>query len=387
MKVAIVTHDVKSSDGQGRVNLELVRFLSAAGHQVHIYANQVEAGLLGLPGLVWHRIPILVARPDLLKCVEFMLRVSPLLWTRRYDILHLNGAVALVRHHVNTAHFVHRTWLAGGFAEVPGWRGLYHRFYRRYNAWLEGVVFRRARRVVGVSRKAAGEVREHCGLPAEVVRCVPNGCDAPLPPLSGEERERLRQEFWPGLSPDELLVGFAGDLRTSRKGIDTVLRAMARLRGSPARLVVAGPMADHVYPAMAEELGLGAQVRFIGFRRDLSRFFQALDCFVFPSRYETFGLVVTEAAAAGCPLLLSGPRHIGAAGLFREGDGAMFLDDPEDVGQLAAKLESLLLDPKLRLRLGAGARQAVREWGWEQMARAYESLYQEVLARQRTPAR
>jgi glycosyltransferase involved in cell wall biosynthesis len=381
VKVAIVTHDVKASDGQGRVNLELVRYLSGAGHQVHIYANQVDPGLVGLPGVVWHRVPVRMARPDLLKCVEFMTRVSLMLRSHRCDILHLNGAVALVHHHVNTAHFVHRTWLAGGFTEVPGLRGIYHRLYRRYNAWLEGVVFGRALRVVGVSPKAADEVQRHCGLPAGMVRCVPNGCDPPPPALSAPERERLRQELWPGLAPDELLAGFAGDLRTSRKGIDTVLRAMDRIRGERVRLVVAGSTADSLYPAMAEALGLGGQVRFLGFRRDLGRVFQALDCFVFPSRYETFGLVVTEAAAAGCPLLISGPRHCGAAGLFRDEGGAVFLADPADDGELAARLEHLLQDPERRLRLGAEARQAVRGWGWQQMGEAYEALYREVLQR------
>lgn len=375
MRVALVTHNVRQGDGQGRVCLELVRHLAAAGHEIDLYANRVEEPILRLPGVTWRRVAIWLPTPNLIKCLEFLLRATVMLQARHYDVIHLHGAVALVRHQVNTAHFVHGAWLAGGFPEVAGWRGVYHRLYRHVNTGLERLVFGRASRVVAVSPKVADEIHRFLPVAAEAVRCINNGCDTPAPALGAAEREQVRQELWPGLAPHELLVGFAGDIRTARKGIDTVIRAMARLRGAPVRLVVAGATAESPYPAMVAQLGLGEQVRFLGYRRDLSRLFGGLDCLAFPTRYETFGLVVTEAAAAGCPLLISGPAYCGAAGLFPDGQAALWLADPADDADLARKLEYLRTEPGLRRSLGTAAVRAAAAWSWEQMGRAYAELY------------
>ena len=377
--MALVTHNVIPSDGQGRVCYELVRYLCGAGHQVHVYANRVDPGLPQWAGVTWHRVPVWLEKPNLLKCIEFMVRATFMLMGHRYGVVHVNGAVALVRHHVNTAHFVHRAWLAGGFREVPGLRGSYHRLYRHVNSWLEAVVFRRACRIVAVSPKVSTEILSSVSLPAERVQCINNGCDTPQPPLAPHTRQELRQQLWPGLSPDDLLVGFAGDIVTTRKGVDTVIRAMVRLRGEPVRLVVAGATQSSPYPATVTELGLESQVRFLGFRRDLSRVFQALDCFVFPTRYDTFGLVATEAAAAGSPLLLSNPTFCGAAGLFRDGDSALFIHDPADDREVAEGLLHLLRNPVERRRLGAAAQGTAAGWTWEQMGQAYVNLYRTVL--------
>ena len=121
----------------------------------------------------------------------------------------------------------------------------------------------------------------------------------------------------------------------------TAARLSVPFRAAGAEI---GPHGEHVEAAHLHPLG---QLDAAGMARELAQ----RPIFVSAARFEPFGLAVLEAAAAGCPLVLS------EIGTFRElWSGAALFVDREDDAAYAAAITRLLDDPDLRMRLGEAAR-------------------------------
>lgn len=182
------------------------------------------------------------------------------------------------------------------------------------------------------------------------------------------EGARLRTSLGAGDGPTWLFAGSGW----RRKGLDTALRALAAAEG---QLWVAGRDAVAPWQRLAEELGVGARVRFLGPRRDLETVCAAADALLLPTRYDAFANVCLEAAAAGLPVVTS--RANGAAELL-EGAGVV-VKDAEDAGAFAEAL-ARLADPTLRARLGAEARRVAEAHGWPAHIAALRDLYRRIAA-------
>jgi glycosyltransferase involved in cell wall biosynthesis len=116
------------------------------------------------------------------------------------------------------------------------------------------------------------------------------------------------------------------------------LRALAALRDrgfSGVRLVVVGdgPEAGRLRD-IAVELGVDGFVEFAGFRHDVERYIASSDIVLGPSRYEPFGMVAAEAAAAGKPVVAS--RVGGLREIVVDGETGL-LFNPDDHDGLAEK--------------------------------------------------
>ncbi|MBI1800580.1 MAG: glycosyltransferase family 4 protein [Chloroflexi bacterium] len=167
-----------------------------------------------------------------------------------------------------------------------------------------------------------------------------------------------------------------------RKNISLLIRAFQRLsrRGVKAQLVIAGRrgwLADEVF-ALAGQLGLGDQVKFIGAlsRPELVGLYNAARLLVLPSLYEGFGLTALEAMACGTPVVVSNvsslPEVVGDAGLTV---------DPQDEAGLAEAMRRLLEDDALRDSLREAGLQRAQRFSWERAARETLDVYHQAAAR------
>ena len=140
--------------------------------------------------------------------------------------------------------------------------------------------------------------------------------------------------------------------------LERTLEACARVKAD-FRLALAGqgPHEKEVR-RLAEELGLSDRVLFTGHIGDadaLNALFRRAALFLFPSRYDTSGLVVREAAAMGTPSVVV--RGSSAAEGIRDGEnGFLCADDP---GDLARVIEAALADPDALARIGEHARDTI----------------------------
>ncbi len=175
-----------------------------------------------------------------------------------------------------------------------------------------------------------------------------------------------------------LRLMFAGRLRYY-KGLDTLLRALARPGTPPVRLAVygGGPMGP-AWERLRDELGLGETVRFHGEVDDatLLRAYQDAELFVLPCncRAEAFGTVLLEAMACALPCLTC---EVGSGTSWVVRDGVTGCVVPHsDPPAMAAAIRRLARDRSALRALGeAGRRRVEADFTHEAMARGVSDAY------------
>ncbi|MDP9156666.1 MAG: glycosyltransferase family 4 protein [Pseudomonadota bacterium] len=373
MKIAIVTHVVRHNDGQGRVNYEIARAALAEGHQVTLLASHVAPELASETRLRWVAIKVGRFWPTkLFKQQVFALKTA--LWLKKhkkdYDVLHVNGFISWTKADVNTAHFVHGGWLRSPYYPFKLTGGLwsaYQVIYSHVNAKLEHWAYQRSKIIAAVSEKVAVEIRAN-GTESERIEVIYNGVDTTAftaARRTGSDRAQFQ------LPDDACLLLFVGDLRTPRKNLDTVLKALLELPSS-VHLAVAGYIPGSPYPDEAKALGIGDRVHFLGLVKNMPTLMHSVDAFVFPSRYEAMSLSLLEALAAGLPVITA--KTAGGAEIIGT-DCGIVLDDPDDATALAGAVMKLADAPELRREMGVAARQLADQFRWARMARRYLDLY------------
>ncbi len=235
---------------------------------------------------------------------------------------------------------------------------------------------RRADHLIADSASALADLEER-GLVAPTGGTrIYLGVEPRFRPQPPEQVARYRQTA--GLArPYALYLG----INKPHKNLPALLRAWAQLP-APLRdahaLVLAGAQ-DARYaegPALADALGLGESVRFLGGvqEADLPLLYAGATCFVFPSLYEGFGLPILEAMACGAPVACSSVSSMPEVA----GDAAL-LFDPAREGEIAAALTDLLTDEPLRRRLAQAGQARARQFTWERTAAETLSVYRRLL--------
>ncbi len=201
------------------------------------------------------------------------------------------------------------------------------------------------------------------------LRFEPEVVDAP--------RQTDRQSF--GLTSEDRVIAFVGQFN-ERKNPVALLRAIARIRHLDrlrCLFVGTGPLRD----ALEKEvrmLGLERVCSVLDFQPDIRGLMRSMDVLVLPSREESFGLVLVEAAAFGKPVIAT--RTQGPTEIVAEGETG-YLVEVDDDAQLADRLETLLNDEAKRRRMGSAALRRVRElFSAEQNTRKLQQVIDDVLS-------
>lgn len=369
MRLAIVTHNVIRGDGQSRVALEIARFALAQGVSVSLLADRVNAEIRDL-GAQWIPVNPRFQRVHLFKVREFAHRANQILGQRRdeFDTVQAFGFSLSRSHAFNNSQFVHKAWAqspmhTSRMRQSP--YSAYQWLYTRLNTRWERQAYQKAEVVIASSHEIKDQIAR-IGVPKERIHVIWNGVDL--------------TEFHPGVAPrgplglpeDVPLAVFAGDIRTPRKNLDTVLHALVDV--PELHLAVVGSTEHSPYPEMAAKLRIDQRVHFLGFRRDVAVIMRAADMFVFPTHYEPFGLVITEAMASGIPVVIS--RCAGAAELIEDGVNGILLEDASNATMLTNFLRQLTEAPELRRRIGEAARATAEQHSWTYMAEAHLRLYE-----------
>jgi len=242
-----------------------------------------------------------------------------------------------------------------------------------WNAWL-GAQCRGASAIVTVSDFSKRELVEFLGLPPGKVHRIYNGVRSIGTRVT---EDQLRERF----NLRGPLVSYLGR-QDPYKNIEGLIRAFARLCETVPRAVrlVIGGKPDPRYPEarrLAAALGLADRVVFTGYLDDESRvaLIRASSVFVFPSRYEGFGLPPLEAMAEGVPVVASDATSLPEV----LGDAAILVS-PDDASAMAEAIAAVLNDPALAARLGQAGRRRAALFTWSACASEHLRLY-ETLAR------
>jgi glycosyltransferase involved in cell wall biosynthesis len=225
----------------------------------------------------------------------------------------------------------------------------------------------RADLVLCISSSTANDLMRLFDVPQQKIRITYLG-------LSDTFARAGRGRSTPHPRPYVLFVGHRGGY----KNFEGAIRAYAgrsRLRQSFDFVVFGGFALRREEQVLIESLGLrpDAVRRLAGSDTELANAYRHAHAFVYPSRYEGFGIPPLEAMASGCPVVCSNissiPEVVGrAAELF----------DPNDSDDIAAALERACFDDGRRNALIAAGFERVSHFSWDRCARdtvhAYRSL-------------
>jgi glycosyltransferase involved in cell wall biosynthesis len=369
-RLAFVSHRFQRNDGQGRVNYEIVRAALDCGYEVTILAAHCAEEIANHPRARFIPMGRESLPTELLRNLAFAR--SSARWLRRHrhelDLIQGNGFVTWEDCDVVAAHFIHAGWRKSPYYPFTTLSpySLYQRLYTFLNIRWEKRAFLRASRVIAVAHGIAGEL-ESMGVPAERIEVIHNGVDTEQFSPGSPDRDSF------GLPADVPLALFVGDIRTPRKNLDTVIRALQQT--PEIRLAVAGSVRDSPFPALARELGISDRVFFLDKVSRIPALMRSVDFFVFPSRYEAHPLVVLEAMASGLPAIVSG--NFGAEAFL--GDGGHILKDPNDVTALATVINEWVQAPEKRRAMALAGRERALQMQWSKMAQSYLNVYEELL--------
>jgi len=208
----------------------------------------------------------------------------------------------------------------------------------------------RAERVAAVSTSIANEAMRWFGVPREVIEIIPNGVD---------------EFFQPGDARGEYIL-FVGTIEP-RKGIDDLIAAWHSIPMPRPPLILCGE------PGWGVHVPAGIEVTGWVDRERLRALYRGARIFVYPSRYEGFGIPPLEAMACGAAVIAT---RTGAIADYA--DGAALLVNPGDRDALRAAMLRLLGDAALRADLGARGIERAKQFRWERSAKLMSELLAEA---------
>lgn len=224
-------------------------------------------------------------------------------------------------------------------------------------------------RYIAISQSTADKLIAH-GIARERIDVIPCGYDDDVVAAVGTPP--------PAPRPRVVVVGRL----VPYKRVDLVVEAMALLRHHcpDLELLVIGRGPEHErLDAQARVLGIADRVHLVGHlpsHIDVLREVAASTVFVSASEIEGFGIVVVEASALGCPIVVSD------IGVFREvtseGTGGL-LFRTGDAEHLAEQIERLVDDPDLRAASAAAGRAHAARYRWSEIAQQTAQTLQDVV--------
>jgi glycosyltransferase involved in cell wall biosynthesis len=369
LRVAVLTRVFSASGGGAETYSIRIVEQFAARHDVHVFAQRVEHEW---PGVTYHCVSSPMPKPRWINQLWFAWATARA--TRSgFDVVHSHentwhGDVQTI--HVKPGRgnlLVGRT----GWRRAVAWLKIALSPRLTTNLALEAARFRpRAdRHVVLASEALRAQVSAAYPRAASMMSVITPGVSVPAAaPSRGEARRLL------GLPASGALLLFVGN-DYARKGLDTLLAAMARLPESTMLMVVGGSAAIPAYKERCRNLGLCERVHFLGAMKEVDLAYRAATVLVHPTLDDTFAMVVLEAMSHGVPVVVSGPAYCGISALLQNGRDALLLDDPKDETRLAAAITRLLSESGLAAELSAQGHVFVQAHSWEEAARRYEALY------------
>ncbi len=174
------------------------------------------------------------------------------------------------------------------------------------------------------------------------------------------------------------MILFAGRL-TEQKDPESVITALAKVLERPKTVAVIagdGPLRATLV-SLAQQHGIDSRVRFPGYLENLWAWMKRAAVFVSPSLFEGHPNTVLEAAACGCPLIVS---EIPAHQEFLDDRSALFVPTA-NAQHLARAISGVLDDPAAARSRAERAAHTVAQWSSAKIAKQYERVYIELLER------
>jgi glycosyltransferase involved in cell wall biosynthesis len=380
MKILLVNYEYPPLGGGGGIAMMEIAEELATRHSVHVLTS-------GAPGLeavsrhpsvdlTVHRAPVLARRHDratasFLSMLGFLpsgIRLGNRLFDQlQFDVVNtwfaipsgVTGGWLAKKHRV--PHVL--TVIGGDIYDPSKWYSPHH-FSPSGSAvkWA----LRHADEHVAISSDIANRTREYFRFDKNI-DVIPLGIRKPR--FGEVTREHLK------LLPGRRYIVTVGRL-VRRKDYPTLIRAISVLDRADVDLLMIGDGPEHQnLQALANELGVGDRVRFLGFVSNEVKY-QVLansDLFVLASLHEGFGVVYLEAMFCGLPIIAA--NQGGQVDILDDGTTGGLVDIG-NVEQMASAIRTLIDDPDLRSKIGHANRIRAENYSISRIAERYEKIFE-----------
>ena len=375
LRIAVLNR-VFSPTGGGaeRYSIALVEQL-ASRHDIHVFAQQIEHDWTGV---TYHRVPTLLRKPRWLNQLWF----AALTWwmTRRgFDVVHSHENTW--HGNVQTVHVLPVKYNLfkdrNGLALATRWLKVLTSPRLMVYLLLEHYRFAAVpmRQIVATSESVRDRMAATYPGCAAVLSVITPGFDSSAHCANGDRgaAQRTARERFGLPSLDNCLLLVANNFR--KKGLGTILEALAKLPRHYMLAVVGNPAQIPEFKAQIFRLNLTTRVFFLGQLLDIDDAYRAADYLIHPTLEDTFAMVVLEAMAFGLPVLVSGPRFCGIACLLRHQVDAWLLEDPRDADGLMHAVQTLDANSGLRQVLSDNAVLFAAGYQWKDIAQRQQFVY------------
>lgn len=254
-------------------------------------------------------------------------------------------------------------------------------FSLHWDGWLRSwlvhtILAKQVAHFVCISEGIRRKMQAFLGVSGDQFTVIPNGVD-----LDRVQKMAEIQESVPPKQASVRLVS-VGRLHYA-KGMDILLHTLAEVsfQNNDWECYILGEGPERLrLIQLADTLGLNERLFFVGSTPNPYAWLRTADIFVSASRWESFGVILTEAMALSLPIVATatdGARDILADGV--EG----LLVPVGDVSALAKAISDLIRDPSLRRKLGENAREKVQQFDAPLIAQRYAELLTNLLRKQR----
>jgi 1,2-diacylglycerol 3-alpha-glucosyltransferase len=348
------------------------RELRKMGHQWYIFAPTYPGYVDDEPGVFRFVSVAAPTNPDYRLAIPLSLAVCRRLRELQIDVVHTHspflmgglGARAARRlklplvftYHTLYEEYVHYSPVARGFA-----RRLMRRISKQYCNRCDTVI---------VPTQAIRELLDRYGVQTEVV-VNPTGID--LSRYENLDRSFLRVNY--GIPADHRVLLFVGRLG-KEKNVHFLIRAFSKIADEDDKvtLVMVGGGPERAdLEEFARSLGVQQRVIFAGPKQpgEMPTVYAGADIFVFTSTTDTQGMVITEAMAAGLPVVAV--KAYGSGNVVDHGVNGLLTS--VDEAEFATAVTTLLRDASLFSRLALGTRQKAEEMSSTRCAKRLEQVY------------
>ena len=241
-----------------------------------------------------------------------------------------------------------------------------------YSKILPNILKKHCRKIICVSEFTKVEILKYYPeIDENLIKVIHPGFN----PLSFQHSREFNSTEKFGFNDYFLLVGEGRPY----KNLELVPKALSVYAGNSI-LAICGRIPDDEktrIQEIANEVGVGSRLRWLGYvsDEDLGILYRNSKAFIFPSRYEGFGLPLLEAMSFGTPILSSN-----AASLPEVGGNVPIYFDPSDPVDLSHKMELLDQDQTLVEKMRAAGYQRAKLFTWEESAHKHIDLFIDVVS-------
>lgn len=346
------------------------RLVASTGHDFHVFANRWKESTAPI---AFHRVPV-ISFPKFLTTISFAYFAGRQIERGNFSLIHSHERIFAAD--IFTLHGIpHRYW-------VHNIRRKQMSLYDLATAWVEKklVYEGNCKKFVAVSSLTKDIFLDEYKIDPNLVEVIHPGVDlhdyARLDKTA--VRSNIRREL--RISGTDPVILFAS-MNFEIKGLDDILFSLSRLKAKNRKfkLVVVGKGNIRKYTQMAQKAEIASDVIFTGpvDKEKMISIYLACDLYIMLSKFDTFGMVVLEAMAAGLPVIIS--SNVGAKDLVQEGKNGFIINDTTDSNYIAAKID-LLCDENIRKPLALAAYQTATQNTWDHVVAKYQKIYANILA-------